>query len=244
MMIMAVDIDDGLFLPQKTEEMCVVCGTKTPHMIWRKTAYCVPCGDNNAINEEKLEVDRKVKRDTAHLIDVTGIDIDVLNKAKKEAKEPVKIYGERICEMIDGGVNLMLAGSVGTGKTTLAVALAIKASSVGYSVECVKAHDMIKDIRAYMWQDLLIVDELHTALRMYGDKPDDDEKSYLYRLVEHRNNKKLSTIYITNQTNKVMNDMFGFAIMDRIRNRCIMVSMTGESHRKEYNIYKDLGKEC
>jgi len=225
--------------PLKHMRHCDKCGKETVHFGFSDGAYCAPCGDKNAAKYETEQLAKKNALDKAMIVDILGVDIDVARKAMQEAKEKspdVWLFFDKLEKAIVEGVGMFMCGDKGTGKTTIAGAILMKASKLNKSIGCIKALDITSDLTALKYPKILVIDEIHKAVRMYGDRANDDDVNRLYRLIDYRRSRKLSTICISNESGEELRRMFGGAITDRIKDNSVYVSFKGESFRKPFSI--------
>lgn len=225
--------------PLKHDRYCEKCGKETIHFGFNRGSYCGPCGDKNSAEYEAKMLAKKNALDKKVVVSVLGVDIEVARHAIKEAEvsaPAVWTYFINLEQLINQGTGMFMSGDKGTGKTTLAGAILMKASTLNKSIACIKALDLTNDLSVLREAHILVVDEVHKAVRMYGDRANDDDVNRLYRLVDYRNINKLSTIYISNEGGEELKRMFGEAISDRMKDGNAIVNFKGESFRKAFNI--------
>ena len=145
-------------------------------------------------------------------------------------------------DFIESGQNLVLAGNPGTGKTHLAVGLAVKACLQGYKVLFTTVHRLLTQLRESHSQrslkaleakfekwDLVVCDE-------FGYVSFDKEGSeMLFNHLSLRAGRK-STIITTNLGFERWEEIFGdtvltAALVDRMTHKAYLVNMNGESYR-------------
>lgn len=143
---------------------------------------------------------------------------------------------------LDETFNVIMLGSIGTGKTHLAIALGAKACQLGKKVrfytvaalatELLEAHDerRLAKLKSSLGKvDLLVLDEL-------GMVPfHQDAASLLFQVINDRYERR-STIITTNMPFQDWTQLFGSqkltaALLDRLTHRCHIVEMNGESYR-------------
>ncbi|MEZ0537297.1 IS21-like element helper ATPase IstB [Caldicellulosiruptoraceae bacterium PP1] len=152
------------------------------------------------------------------------------------------IYNLATCEFVRKKENVAFIGPPGTGKTHLAIAIGLKAVSLGYKVLFTTVNEMLEElyisradnsyqqkIKNYINVDLLILDEL--GLRKLNQNSVDD----FYEIISKRYER--GSIIIT--TNKVFEEwprifydpVLATAILDRFVHHCYFVVIKGESYR-------------
>lgn len=138
--------------------------------------------------------------------------------------------------------NVILVGSIGTGKTHLAISLGAHACRMGHRVkyytvsalvtELLEAHDahaLGKLKQSIARADLLILDEL-------GMVPfHQDAANLLFQIINERYERQ-STIITTNHPFQNWTQFFGSqqltaALLDRLTHRCHIIEMNGDSYR-------------
>jgi len=143
---------------------------------------------------------------------------------------------------LDEAFNVIMLGSIGTGKTHLAISMGTKACQLGKKVrfytvaslatELLEAHDArrLSKLKAALAKvDLLILDEL-------GMVPfHQDAANLLFQVINERHERK-STIVTTNLSFPDWTQLFGnqkltAALLDRITHRSHIIEMNGESFR-------------
>lgn len=152
------------------------------------------------------------------------------------------------CNFIKAKQNVLLVGASGTGKTHLAISLAIKAldkdftvyfstvSDLLYGLHIAKAdNSYLKKIKALINFDLLILDEL--GFKQLPKYSTDDFFSVISKRYEHK-----ATIITTNKELASWNDIFDEpvltrAIVDRVMHHAFLFNIKGKSYRmkKLYN---------
>lgn len=138
--------------------------------------------------------------------------------------------------------NVLMLGSVGTGKTHLATALGLKACSLGHKVKFYRAIDLTNEllekheegkagklIKAIAKVDLLILDEL-------GYIPFSQKAAELLFSVISNCYEKQSMIVTTNLEFGRWNEIFGddrltAALVDRVIHHAHILAFTGKSYR-------------
>lgn len=143
---------------------------------------------------------------------------------------------------LEDAFNVILLGSIGTGKTHLAISLGTKACQMGKKVrfytvaalatELLEAHDdrKLSKLKAALAKvDLLVLDEL-------GMVPfHQDAANLLFQVINERHERR-STIITTNLAFPEWTQLFGnqkltAALLDRVTHRSHIIEMNGESFR-------------
>lgn len=131
-------------------------------------------------------------------------------------------------------LNLILAGSVGTGKTWAAYALGHLLVERGKSVEAWTVGDLLDEMRPdgdkteAAWAehaDVLILDDLGAT------RPTEWAVETLTSLMDLRLREQRRTIVTTNLPEAVIASAWGDRLMDRLRHAATVVVMTGPSRR-------------
>lgn len=163
----------------------------------------------------------------------------------QDAQEKLPLL-ERL-DFIDSGQNIVLAGNPGTGKTHIAIGLALKACLQGYKVLFTTVHRLLTQLRESHSQrtlktleakfekwDLVVCDE-------FGYVSFDKEGSeLLFNHLSLRAGRK-STIITTNLGFERWAEIFGdpvltAALVDRLTHKAHLVNMNGDSYRLKETI--------
>jgi len=153
-----------------------------------------------------------------------------------------KILELASCQFIDKAEDVVIAGSVGTGKTHLAIALGVEATRRRYRVVFIRAADMVRNLleardartlgrlhQRLLRASLLIVDEL-------GFVPFDRAGGeLLFNLLSERHERR-STLVTTNlafsEWVEVLRDeKLTTALLDRLTHRAHIMTTQGPSYR-------------
>jgi len=207
---------------------------------------------NNLSHEQFLhcllekEYDTRIENGKLNRIRIAGFpfkkcleDIKV-EELPKDAQAKLGILST--LDFIKNGQNIILAGSPGTGKTTIAVSLGIKACLEGYRVFFTTVPLLINQLKEARGQstlrsfelrfekyDLVIADELGYI------SFDKEGSELLFTNLSLRAGRK-STIITTNLSFERWDEIFldpviTAAMIDRLTHKSYMVNMNGESYR-------------
>lgn len=209
------------------------------------------------IQEQKTDYEKaKFLRDLAfHGIDKRFQDVTVFsiehrlpgNENIRRNWSAVKGYISNIERHIEHGEGLILAGSYGTMKTTMSVAVLrhwlSKDKGGGYLVPMATMIDNLYSMRmadreeAARYENrlrttpLLVIDDLgaeNTAQDWILSKTDS--------IITERYNKMKATIITTNQKPRDLENTYGGRIIDRIKSSCFYLEFNGASERKPLNL--------
>ncbi len=163
-----------------------------------------------------------------------------VNDLPADAQKRLKVL--KSLDFIEQGQNVIMAGSPGTGKTHLGIALGIKACLAGYKVLFVTVPLLINQLKESRSQqilsrtegkfekyDLVIADELGYI------SFDKEGSELLFTHLSLRAGRK-STIITTNLSFDRWEEIFGDAVMtaamiDRLTHKSYLLNMNGGSYR-------------
>ena len=152
-------------------------------------------------------------------------------------------YGQNITNAIREGKGLMLRGSVGTGKTTLAIAIMRKAIEQGIRclfVNNISLNDKLLNLLNSDRKELSNYDTLLRTVPLlviddFGAESDRNSKSWLVEKMESiigdRYDRMLPTIITTNLTKDEIKARYNERIYDRLRDTCDLLIFRGKSLR-------------
>jgi DNA replication protein DnaC len=137
--------------------------------------------------------------------------------------------------LASGSLHLVLAGPVGTGKTFAAYAVTNQAVERGHWVEVWTVGDLMDALRPGANSQALVAARVRGCQVLLLDdlpaKATDWETERLTLMVDARVREGLRTIITTNITSDQITSVWGARLMDRLRYRLTVVTLTGESRR-------------
>lgn len=208
--------------------------------------------------KEEAEERERLQQKISRLLGNSGIkkrfqsrtfeSFEIDNK-NMEAYEIANTYAEKFKHYKDKGEGLYFVGSFGTGKTHLAVAIALQLINQGVPVICKTLIDLLGEIKKtfdddsrvnehqvlglYRTVDLLVIDDLGK------EPPTDWAMATFYSIINDRYENCLPTIITTNYNDKELIDRLSRksdiktagAIVDRLHEVCFPVMMNWDSRR-------------
>lgn len=150
---------------------------------------------------------------------------------------------------IQQGLNIIIIGASGSGKTWMSNAFGVNACLQRFRVRYIRLPDLFQEIEESRVQgkyqrymnnlnkfDLLILDEFLLT------QPNDSEKNDLFEIIQMRTDRK-STIFCSQWApegwlSKLGNGPLADAILDRIRNSSYTLLLKGRSLREDYSKIK------
>lgn len=241
-------------------------------VVWNERPEPCTCAEASAIREreeagkQKKEEYAKHREQIAKILGDSFISGRLINKTfdtfqittdNKAAVQVAKQYADTFDGMLPstgrpepGRNGLLIAGTVGTGKTHLAAAIANQLISQGTPVICMTMIDLLERIKRtfsgngdessvltlYKTAPLLIIDDIGK------EPPTEWAVSTIYNIINGRYVELLPIIITTNYDAEAMiermtpresrDTIYGQAIVDRLMEMCRSVVMTGESWRQ------------
>ena len=161
------------------------------------------------------------------------------------AFEVIKEYASNVVENLNQGLGLIIKGPVGTGKTTVAIAImkeAVKYKKSPYFISMISLLDKLMSFRdqeeRYEFEQriqncpLLVLDDLGGE---YIGK--NKEESWMLKrimsIIAERHQRSKSIIITTNLPIKELAERYDQRAIDRIRSTNQIITLLGESLRKE-----------
>ena len=175
----------------------------------------------------------------------SGIGAKYLNKRlsdfnayNDELKQILATVEKFIADFLQGiKRSLWLIGKNGNGKTFLGAMIVrecggkfVESSVIEDEIEETKhfnAKETITGLRArYAGYKLLVIDEV-------GRFPSDNEKKYLFKILNDRYNEDRPTVLISNMSREALMDYIGYGLTDRFVESCTSVTFNSESYRSQ-----------
>lgn len=171
------------------------------------------------------------------------------NECNKESYGKAYQYGRNVMSAIDSGRGIILKGTVGTGKTTLAIAIMRKAVEQGIRclfVNNISLNDKLLNLLNSDRKELANYDKLLRTVPLlviddFGAESDRNNHSWIVEKMEsiigERYDRMLPTVITTNLTKDDIKKRYNERIYDRLRDTCDLVTFRGQSLRgnKEEN---------
>lgn len=152
----------------------------------------------------------------------------------KQAKE----YSDNLPKYVKTGTGLLLKGTVGTGKTTVALAILrdhIERGGNGYFITAVNLMDKIFSIQDYNERSKFEKKLKTTAVLVLDDLgaegAGDMVSAKIDAIISERYNNEKLTIITTNLGNEDLKRIYDERMYDRLRETCKVLMLTGQSLR-------------
>lgn len=212
---------------------------------------CKICGDTGYVGGRFCDcVRRRASAETSNspipAFTFADCDMSVFSGRDRETMDAAYSAMRVFCDKFPHtkNINLLLVGSVGTGKTCLASAIANELEARGFSVAfltafgfndaCRKYHTSFESSRsetldALLDADLLVIDDLGTESILRNVTLE-----YLYTVVSERMNARRHTLITTNLSPAALADRYGERIASRLFNErvCLSVALTEKDLRR------------
>ena len=171
------------------------------------------------------------------------IDKGNFNDCDRESYRKAYQYGQDITGTISNGRGLILKGTVGTGKTTLAIAIMRKAVEQGIRclfVNNISLNDKLLNLLNSDRKDLANYDKLLRTVPLlviddFGAESDRNNRSWVVEKMESiigdRYDRMLPIIITTNLGNDELKERYNLRIFDRLRDTCDVLNFKGQSLR-------------
>ena len=169
------------------------------------------------------------------------IGADDFTELREYARDTCKVYARSLTDIVHGQ-NLILMGSVGTGKDHLAVSVLRAAMSSGISVRYERGSVICGICRKSFLEnseevpyellnvDLLVISDIEPT----PNKASDFEERAILRLVDYRYTHQLPTIITSNLSSRShMSSVIGERTTDRLFEGAVVVPMLWPSYRGE-----------
>lgn len=162
---------------------------------------------------------------------------------QQEAKKKIQNYIDNLDDNLASGRNVILIGSVGTGKTHLSIALLKAVIENGGVGTFLTASDLFLNIRdtwarhseistleriqQFVDLDILVIDEIGVQ------RGTDNEREILFSIINSRYNNLKPTVLLSNLSLKEVRDYIGERTFDRLKeDGGYLIVLNGESYRK------------
>ncbi len=171
-----------------------------------------------------------------------GFDRYPINLMPSETIAPARKYAEKVRERVEAGEGLWLSGGVGTGKTTVAAAVIVRARHAGLSFAFWRHSQLLQHVRTQAFQldrpermvladfaavDLLVIDDLG------GDKSTEWGQQTLCDLLDMRIDASLPVLVTTNFGEDALREHIGERALSRLYELAGLPHVfDGPDHRK------------
>lgn len=208
--------------------------------------------------ENRRKMLRQVRSASGIPLRYQNADLDTLcvNENNRAAIEAVRKYAENFKDMLPSEENpaptkngFYICGTVGTGKTHLAAAVANRVLEMGYRIRFTTMIDLLSELigamnsgdslnrimKDYKTVSLLVIDDLGK------ESVKEWSATQVFSILNARNANCLPTIITTNFSNTDLaarltprdcsDNINALSVTDRIREMCALLVLTGESRR-------------
>lgn len=166
---------------------------------------------------------------------------ETMPATQKEAYERCRAYAENFAKHKKNGVGMILKGTVGTGKTSLAVAIlreVVQRYGGGYFIPMVSLMDRLLSMSKGDRDEFERFEKRirSTPLLVLDDLGAEHENSWVRTkidaIITERHNRLLPVIITTNLKANEILEGYRERVYDRLKNSSIVVNFTGASMRK------------
>lgn len=235
-----------------------------------ETCTCQPAQEEKIRRDRKKRQEEEIKRQEEELrarqkkieriFNNSGIgqrfknrtfDNFEVDRGNQASFRNAKTYADNFDKFKDTGEGIYFSGGNGTGKTHLAVAIALELIEKGVPVICMTSIKLLQEIRrtydrnrnvseyqileAYKEVDLLVIDDLGQ------ENITDWSLAMLYDIINDRYERCLPTIVTTNLNDQELirawslrtNDWTAKAIVSRLHEMTMGITVTGRDRRKD-----------
>lgn len=206
-----------------------------PNNAWTIRCKCPKCLEAELL-QKKLNAAAIPRR----FLDRSLSTFEVTKDWQRVPYETIKGYIDHLEENFERGRCIVMCGLPGTGKTHLAISVALDAISRGKTAVYVTVSDLIARIRdtwgsgktidtidLYASVDLLILDEVGVQAGT------ENEKNILFDVLNRRYGEMLPSIILSNLNQRDVARYLGQRTWDRLReNEGICLNFNGDSYRK------------
>lgn len=236
--------DDGLL-------HCSVCHAPTQAVMWhpfkhKETKVGVICDCRKKELYDHKERERQEERERRRRICFAEADMmgwTFANDDRRNAKlsDAMQNYVKHFDEFRKDGKGLLLFGSVGTGKTYYASAIANALIDIDYRVKMEKLSNIVNQLqKTFDEKDEIIRSINRYTLFIFDDLGAERNSEYMkeqiFNIIDERYRSGLPFIVTTNLTPdqiKKAQDISDTRIYDRILERCFPVKVDGGSRRRQ-----------
>lgn len=211
--------------------------------------HCVHCtkDENQKREQDQIEFEKKqfTYEQQRHGVSVRHIDCgfetyDAVTEPQKASLEAVKSIKDSV--LTGEYRNLIMIGSVGTGKTHLGQSLVVEVLRLKKSARYTTMARIIRHVRGswdrdsgysekqaysdYQNETLLVIDEVGVQANT------ENERNIIFEVINERYESCLPTVIICNLTKDELVATLGDRTIDRLRHNGKMIGMSWESARK------------